>query len=475
MKILLIAPSSGAWRGLGKKRLFNGKTFRFSMMSLLSVAALTPDRHQIRVVDEQVEDIPWDEGFDLAGITVMTAAAPRAYALCGEFRARHIPVVLGGFHPTFNADEALAHADAVVIGPAGGAWPSVIEDVEAGRLRRIYHGDPDVEVPVSLPRHLLRRGRYVSVNTCSATLGCRNECAFCSITAFYQGRRYQRDIPSIVAHLRSFDDRFFLFMDDNLTQDRDYALRLFEAIAPLRKTWAAQVSVEAADDPELLEWMRRSGCVGVFIGLESFSKSALCSQNKAIRSPEFYRDAISRLHALGIVVEAAVIFGFDADAREVFRSTLATLDDIGADVMQASILTPLPGTRLFERMRHRIVDWNWEHYDYKWAVFEPAQMTRDELMAGLQWINKRFYSPARILRRLCRWLTMPSGLRNFHVPLLLNVAYWGRQFRFHVKGYDPSRRLRALDPTRLDEAPRQGAWRRRGARIPAATSPADLS
>jgi len=439
MRILLIAPATGHWRGLGKKRLFNGKTFRFSMLSLLSVAALTPQEHEITLVDEQIDDVPWDEPFDLAGITVMTATAPRAYELCRRFHARSIPVVLGGFHPTFNVQEAAGHADAVVVGPAGEAWPALLKDAEAGCLQRVYRGNPDVEVPASLPRHLLRKSGYVSVQTCNATLGCRNECAFCSITAFYGGRRYRRDIHAIVEHLKSFDDTFFMFIDDNLTQDRDYALQLFKAIAPLRKKWATQASVEVADDAELLDWMARSGCVGVFVGLESFSDAALCSQNKRIRSPGHYRTAVERFHRKGIVVEAGLIFGFDSDARDVFESTLRFLDDIGIDAMQASILTPLPGTRLFDQMRHRIVDFNWEHYDYKWAVFEPAQMTCADLMAGLEWINKRFYSPRRIARRLGRWLTMPSGWRNFYIPLWLNVAYWGRQFQFGVRGYNPAR------------------------------------
>ncbi len=439
MRILLIAPASGRWRGLGRKRFFNGKTFRFSMLPLLSVAALTPDTHVVRLVDEQIEDVPWDEPFDLVGLTVMTATAPRAYELCRRFRARGIPVVVGGFHPTFNEGEALAHADAVVVGPAGGAWPALVGDVAAGALERVYRGDPAVEIPFALPRHLLNRSRYVSINTCAATLGCRNRCAFCSITAFYGGRRYQRDVGAIVEHLRSFDETFFMFIDDNLTQDREYALRLFEAIAPLGKKWATQASVEIADDPALLEAMRRAGCVGVFVGLESFSESALCSQQKTIKSPRFYKDAIRTLHRYGMVVETSLIFGFDTDGPEVFEHTLAVLDDIGADALQASILTPLPGTRLFEQMRDRIVDLDWEHYDYKWAVFEPARMSRQDLMAGLQWINKRFYAPWRIARRLVRWLTMPSGLGHFHVPLLLNVAYWGRQFQFRVHGHNPAR------------------------------------
>ena len=439
MRILLIAPASGHWRGLGRKRLFNGKTFRFSMLSLLSVAALTPDAHTVRLIDEQLDEVPWDEPVDLVGITVMTATAPRAYELCRRFRAKGVPVVLGGFHPTFNIDEALQHASAVVAGPAAEAWPAALSDAEHGELKPIYRGNPNVEVPQALPRHLLNTRGYVSVQTCYATLGCRNQCAFCSITSFYEGKRYQRSIESVVAHLKSFDDRFFMFIDDNLTQDRDYALQLLKAIAPLNKLWATQASVEIADDPELLDWMAKAGCVGVFIGLESFSERALCSQNKTIKPPQYYKNAIRTLHAKGLVVEAGLIFGFDGDGPDVFESTLARLDELEVDVMQASILTPLPGTTLFAQMRDRIVDHDWSHYDYKWAVFEPARMSRTDLMAGLEWINKRFYSPARILGRLTRWLTMPSGLGHFHIPLLLNVAYWGRQFQFGVRGYNPAR------------------------------------
>ena len=454
MRILLIAPASGRWRGLGRKRLFNGKTFRFSMLSLLSVAALTPGGHELTLIDEQMDHVPCDQPFDLVGITVMTATAPRAYELCRRFRDRAIPVVLGGFHPTFNVGEAARHADAVVVGPAGGAWPRVLEDAAAGALKPVYRGDPEVEIPYTLPRHLLKASRYVSINTCTATLGCRNRCSFCSITAFYGGRRFQREIGDIVAHLRSFDERFFLFVDDNLTQDREYAIRLCRAIAPLGKKWATQASVEIADDPELLAGMRRAGCVGVFVGLESFSDRALCSQHKTLKSARDYRDAVREIHRHGMVVEAGLIFGFDGDGPDVFERTLAVLDEIGIDVMQASILTPLPGTALFEEMRSRIVDFDWSHYDYKWAVFEPAAMTREDLMAGLEWINKRFYAPWRILRRLGRWITMPSGLGNFHVPLLLNAAYWGRQFRFHVRGYNPARHtIRSRYPAAFTTSP----------------------
>ena len=442
MKILLIAPSSGHWKGIGKKRLFNGKMFRFSMLSLLTVAALTPEEHDITMIDEQLEDIPWDEHFDLVGITVMTATAPRSYELCRQCKARAIPVVLGGFHPSFNIREASRFADAVVVGPAYHAWETLVKDVKDGMLKQVYYGKMEGRLPAHLPKHLLQKSRYLSIHTSYATLGCRNNCAFCSITAFYKGARYVRPIEEIVEELQAFKEKFFLFVDDNLTQDRDYVVKLCKALTPLKKTWVTQVSVEIADDDELLSLLRDSGCIGVFIGLESFSEEALSSQQKEIKSPRYYRAAVRKFHQHGIFVEAGMIFGFDNDRPEVFESTLAVLDKIGIDAIQPSILTPLPGTQLHEDLKDRIVDRNWEHYDYKHAVFTPAHMTQDELEGGLQWITKGFYSPIRIFKRLFRWLRTPGGYKHFYFPLFLNVAYYGRVLQFKIKGYNPAKKAK---------------------------------
>lgn len=439
MKILLISPSSGKWRELGKKKLFNGKTFRFSQLSLLSVAALTPKNHELTLIDEQHQNIPLKKDFDLVGITVMTATAPRAYQLADWFREKSIPVVLGGFHPTFNLKEAGKHANAIVAGPANKAWQQVLKEVENGSLKKVYYGEPDLSEHKPLPKHLLKKSAYLSVNTTYATLGCRNECAFCSITSFYRGKRYQRKVEDVVAELKSFPEKFFMFVDDNLTQDRDYIVELLQTLAPLKKKWVTQASIEITDDDELLELMQKAGCAGVFVGLESFSEAALCSQNKNIKKPQYYRQAVQKLHKYGIFVEAGLIFGFDTDSPEIFENTLAILDETGIDAMQASILTPLPGTRLFSQMKNRIVDFNWEHYDYKYAVFKPIHMSQQDLNAGLEWINKRFYSPWRITKRIFRWLFSPIGYKNIYFALFLNIAYWGRQFKFGVKGYNPAK------------------------------------
>lgn len=444
MKILLVAPSSGVWNGIGKRKIFDGRTFRFSLLPLLTVAALTPGRHDITLVDEQVEDIPQDQDFDMVGITVMTATSSRAYEISAAFRKKGVPVVLGGFHPSLNQDEALGHADAIVIGPAYKAWPEAVADAEAGRLKKRYYGIFDGKTRIRLPRNLMKPGKYITPNATCATLGCTNTCSFCSISAFYGAKRHYRGIGDVADEIAGFKDRFFMLLDDNLTQDRDYAIRLFKAIAPLEKKWVTQASIEIADDPGLLEAMAGAGCIGVFAGLESFSMAALASQNKNIKPPEKYREAVRKLHAHGMYVEAGVMLGFDVDTCDTFRDTLHMLDEAGIDVIQASIVTPLPGTRYFKDMEHRITDRNWEHYGFKHAVFTPAHMTQDELEAGSHWLIREFYSLFRIIRRIPGWLAVKDGYRNFWYPLLLNLAYFERTISFKLKGHDPAGKRKGL-------------------------------
>ncbi|MCP4644925.1 MAG: B12-binding domain-containing radical SAM protein [bacterium] len=451
MNILLIAPATGPWSRIARRRTFNGKTFRFSMLSMLSVAALSPKDAKVTIIDEQVEEIP-DEDFDLVGITAMTALAPRAYQLCIRFRAKGIPVVMGGFHATLNTDEALEYADAVVVGPAYGAWERVCEDVKNGRLRRVYHGSAESGIPKHLPRHLMDKPHYVTASSTFATLGCRNQCQFCSISPFHKGQRYARSVDDVVEEVAAFSDDFFVFVDDNLTQDRDYALELFRRLAPLNKRWVTQTSLEIGQDPELLTAMRDGGCLGVFVGLETFDAAALDDQAKGFNKPAQYRDAVAAFHRQGMYVEAGVIVGFDADDVDVFRTTLTMLDKVGIDAIQLAVLTPLPGTPLFERMKNRIFDRDWGHYDYRHAVFEPRRMTAEELQAGADWLIRSFYSPWRILRRLPRWMGVRGGLKRFVYPLGLNLAYLGRVLRFRIRGCDPAARRTQTDACAIQNA-----------------------
>lgn len=442
MKILLIAPASGGWKQIAKRKFFNGKTFRFSMIPLLMVAKLSPEDAEVTLVDEQVEAIPFEDRYDLVGITCMTATAPRAFELCAHFKKRHIPVVLGGFFPTLNPDVALEHADAVVSGPAMEAWQRVCTDVRQRNLKKIYYGNPNAEIPVNLPRNLVRSEQY-RANAIYATMGCENKCKFCSISAFYKAHHYTRPIDEVVAEIESFKTKFFMFVDDNLTQNRDYVMELLDRLAPLKKRWVTQASIEITEDQELLEKLRKAGCIGIFIGLESFNAHTLNETEKGFNAPEKYRKAVKTLHRYGMFVQSGVIFGFDDDTVEVFRTTLDMLEHIGIDAIQTAILTPLPGTKLYEEMRHRITDTNYAHYDYRHVVFEPKRMSAEQLQAGADWVIRKYYSPWRIIKRTVRWLCTP-GLSHYACLFITNWAYYGRTVVFGIKGYNPAQRKGVL-------------------------------
>ncbi|MBN2330107.1 MAG: B12-binding domain-containing radical SAM protein [Candidatus Omnitrophica bacterium] len=439
MKILLIAPSSGRWRQVGRSRLFNGRTFRFSLLSLLSVAAETPRGHTLRIIDEQFEDVPWDADADLVGVTCMTALAPRAYEIADFFRARGIPVVLGGMHPTFCPDEALQHADAVVAGDAEGVWPQVVEDAKERSFRGVYRSEGTRELRglKRPPYHLLRLGRY-STYPVQATRGCPHRCAFCAITAFSGGRHRKRPIDEIIDEVAAIPSRSFIFVDDNLTADRDYAQQLFEALRPLRKMWITQSSLDIAEDSSLVRKAADAGCVGLFVGLETFSKRNLACVNKTINRVDDYREAVKMLHAYGIGVEAGVVFGFDGDDAEVFSHTVDMLDELEIDLIQASIFTPLPGTPQFEAMQDRILDRNWQHYDFHHVVFEPKGMSAESLQAGHDWVTREFYRPWRIARRMARHAVRSKGTKSFPFAAAINGAYYGRVRRWHIEGWDPA-------------------------------------
>ena len=441
MNVLLIAPSSGNWRHVGRRRFFNGRTFRFSLLTLLSVAAETPEDAEVQIVDEQIDDIPWDADVDLVGITCMTALAPRAYEIADRFRTHGVPVVLGGFHPTFCPDEALQHADAVVSGDAVGIWPDVVEDARCGCLKGVYRAKKvnDLSCLKRPPTHLLRQGNY-STYAVSATRGCPHQCAFCAVSAFNNGTHRCRPVEEIVREVSEIPSKFFIFVDDNLTADRDYAKCLFQALAPLKKWWITQSTLSIADDPEFVRQMAEAGCIGLFVGLETFSESNLAGVEKSFNQVEKYRDAVRLLHKNGITIEAGVVFGFDGDDAGVFQRTLGMLDELKIDLVQISIMTPLPGTPKHRSMNGRIVDRNWEHYDFHHTVFEPKGMTMEELQAGHDWVTWQFYHPWRIVKRFVQCLRRPRGLASLPHVMGINLAYYGRTRSWRIQGWNPAKR-----------------------------------
>lgn len=439
MNILLIAPASGHWQHVGQRKYFNGKTFRFSMLSLLAVAAESPPDANLRIIDEQVDEIPWDDSFDLIGITCMTASAPRAYEIADRFRKRCIPVVLGGMHPTFCPKEAGLHADAIVLGEAEGIWSAVVTDARNRCLKRIYcNTHPPTLKGLRHPsRHFLLSEKYGTIHAVQATRGCPNRCDFCSVSAFHKATQRQRPIEEVIAEITNIPSRFFIFIDDNLTADKEYASQLFRALIPIRKRWVTQSTIAIAEDLEFVQLTAKAGCVGIFIGIETFSERNLEAVNKGFNRVEKYREAIATLHSHGIGVETGIVFGFDHDDPNVFERTLTMLDKTKIDAAQISIFTPLPGTPRFNSMKNRIIDFDWSHYDFHHAVFQPCNMSVEDLKDGHDWVTHQFYSLGRIMRRTWRYMWRPKGLTTLLFFLSVNLAYFGRVRTWKIRGRNP--------------------------------------
>lgn len=432
MKLLLVSPTSPLWRAREPGAYRGARAFRFSMLSSLTVAAAMPPDVETRVVDEDVEPVDFDKDADVVGITFMTYNAPRAYEIGDEFRRRGKVVIVGGYHPTFRPDEAACHADAVCVGEAEGAVPRMIADLRAGTLRPIYHGGTPSLAGLRVPdRRLIRRGAYITPDALQATRGCPYACTFCSVAAFCRHEFRTRPVDEVLAELAGLGRRV-LFVDDNIIGNRDFALELFARMAPLKRQWCSQCSIRIADDPELLRRAAESGCIALFLGLESLREGNLRAWRKTTNRAGDYARAIARLHAAGIGVYAGFVFGMDDDDPAVFGRTLEFLDAARVDVLQSTILTPFPGTPLFDEMERqgRIRTRDWGLYDFSHVVFEPRNMSPETLLAGANWVESRFYSRAATWRRIVRAFAYlrPSIVLGAMLPLSLGYLVRTRAY-----------------------------------------------
>ncbi len=415
-KLLIIAPawSQGWWGG--------GKVLAPPLVLPL-LAGLTPPDVDVRLIDENVEQVDTNTATDWVAITCMTASAPRAYAIADAFRQRGIPVVIGGIHPTVLPDEAAIHADAVVIGEAEPVWREVLADLAGGRLRARYDhvGYPDL---VGLPRprrELLQVERYLTTNIVQTARGCPNACAFCTVSAV-SGRQYRfRPVPEVVEEVRSLARGWVGFVDDNMAGHAGRAKELFEALIPLKRRWVGQADVTMAKDPELLSLAARSGCQAMFIGLESLSQENLRATHKTPNVGTDMGAAITTIHNAGIEIIGSFVLGLDGDDRGVFARTVEFAERHKLAAAQFAVLTPFPGTAIRQQLEgeNRIMDTDWSRYTMSNVVFRPQHMTDLELRQGQQYAYARFYSMPSILKRSL------TTRRKLLARLLVNFSYRG--------------------------------------------------
>lgn len=402
----------------------------------IHLAAITPTRHTVRVIHQQIESPPDSTDADLIAISFFSGFAPEAYRLAKRYRDQGKIVVGGGPHVTFAQDEALQFFDAILIGEAEPEWVHLLNDAENGSLAKVYYGQAISLDDLPTPRYDLVPDHFFIKRVVQATRGCPFTCSFCTVPVLNPGFR-TRPVERILDDIRYDNFRYWWqrkivwFWDDNLTINRKFAGELLTAMIPFRKWWLTQASMDVSQDADLLELMKSSGCIGIFFGIESFGKESLHDAHKQQNKAEQYREWIVELHQRGICVMAGFISGFDGDTPMSIKAMARQLYDVGVDVPFLSILTPFRGTAAYRKMveENRIIPGRgWEYYNGYNVTFKPKQMSIDELVDSHRQLWKEAfsfkYSFLRIVRS-ARYLRLGA----FLMCSFMNIFYCIKRLR----------------------------------------------
>ncbi|MBE0480586.1 MAG: B12-binding domain-containing radical SAM protein [Dehalococcoidia bacterium] len=385
---------------------------RLPPASLAYLAALTPSDWDVKVIDENIEPLIFEDA-DLVGITSCTCNAPRGYEIAREYVRKGTKTVMGGVHASFMSEEAAQFVDAVVIGEAESIWRGLLADFERNDLKKSYRGErTNLETQIRLrPDVCSRKYRLPSVET---SRGCPSDCEFCSVTSFH-GRTYrQKPVEDVLDQLESLKSKYFFFMDDNILgfgkQAEERAIRLFQGMIDrgLKKKWGCAVGIDFANNPEVLKYARKAGCSAVFMGFESINEESLEGMHK-VRNLRLgvknYEVLIKKLHDHGIGVMGSFVLGNDGDRKDVFERTAKFVLDSKIDATLFAILCPFPGTRLYNRLMQegRLLRTNyphdWKYHDCVEVVFKPKHMSPDELTDGVAQIYSALSSRLTSFRR----------------------------------------------------------------------------
>ena len=392
----------------------NEVRWRYPPYALSLVAAYTPKDIEVEIVDENVDVLNLDDRPDLVGISCVTATSPQAYKIADHYRGRGIPVVLGGKHPTALPDEAIQHADAVVIGEAEYTWPELIDDFRSGNNKGIYKSDIFHDLKnLPLPRRDLlvkQKKKYDNFNTIQTTRGCPYDCEFCS-TGIVSGRKIRtRPVGEVITEIKTLQfDRIrpLIFWDDTINCVPDYASELFQGLIPLGIKWGGYASVNMAKNEKLVALARKSGCVGLFVGFESVSEESMKSLRKTTSIDYDYHQVIDVFHKNGISLLGSFIFGLDGDGPMIFEKTYEFIKKSKLDSMYFNIVQPYPGTRMFDRLtdENRILTNNWGEFFLDNPCFTPKNMSVEQLKEGYRWIYKQASQLTQTVKRMARVVT----------------------------------------------------------------------
>ena len=417
MKIKLIQPAM-IQRPMDTKL----KTRMAPSLALLTLANLTPKEHEVIIENENVESINFDEKVDLVAITVTVDVMNRAIEIAKEFRKRSVKVVAGGIHITADPKGAYGYFDAICVGMAERIWQRILFDAQNDSLNEIYNDMLSIsgQEIVSPDYDIIDNSKYLYTNIISTSRGCPFECDFCYNSSQSVHKAYiNRPIEDVIREIKTLRTSHIMFIDDNFIGNPSWTKKFLAQIKPLGLKYNAAVTSNIIDMPDILDDLKESGCQSLFIGFESINDKAIDSVNKVQNSVGKYERLVEELHKRGIMINASFVFGLDEDDSSVFEKTLDWIVKNKIETVTSHILTPYPGTRLYENLHKqgRITDFDLSKYNTANVVYRPKNMTQEELYKGYLWIYKEVYSFKNIIKRL------PNSKKQWILYIAFNLLY----------------------------------------------------
>ena len=370
------------------------------------LSALTPDDIEVCLYDDRIEDIPFDEPTDLAAISIETFCAQRSYQIALEYKKRGVKVIAGGFHPSLLPDETLQYVNSVLIGDAENIWQDVIKDLRKGKLKPIYNSNNETkDVDIKFDRTIFNNKAYGPVELVQWGRGCPHNCDFCSIKAFYKSKQYCRPINQVMDEIAVLKKKVVFFVDDNLYANKARFKQFLMELAGMNIKWACQISINIAQDDELLRLMRDSGCFLALVGIESFHSGNLKLMNKEWNTSNLnYDEAIKKIKSYGIMIYGTFVFGYDFDTADSFKYAVDFAIKHKFFIANFNPLYPMPGTPLYHRLENEkrlLFDRWWLNRDFYYgkSMFQPKGLSADDLEAYCFQAKREFNSWNSILHR----------------------------------------------------------------------------
>lgn len=418
MKLLLIGPSVNYDDGY----VFEKQRVLFPRLNMLHLAGLTPKDVEIEIVEELVENLDFETECNLVGITAFTCQAPRAYEIADEFRKRGKTVIMGGIHVSALPSEALKHVDSIIVGEADYLWANVIDDFKNNKLKSIYKCSQLHDLKnLPIPRYdLVKKTNYIMpFMPVQASRGCPHNCDFCTVTRFFGGSYRLRPINEVIRDVKASGSKRILFVDDNIVANRKYARELFTRLIPLKIRWVSQSTINIGRFPDLCRLATKSGCFGLFIGVDSVNQASLDIVGKKQNKVSEYYRLLKSARKNGLSTMLSIIVGLDGDNKGIFDDTIKFVSNIKPFMPIIGVPIPYPGTGMANKLEaeNRLLHKNWSKYRGVNVVFSPKLLDRRQLEIETLSTYKKLYTFKFIVKR-----SLNQPLRNIPSSFFSNFV-----------------------------------------------------